>query len=127
MGRAMFGPEVTRFAALRKAMEDRWIPEMQRFLSIADHELPLLWDADFLFRPGEAISDGSYALCEINARALLQRLAAVRGRLSLCADQAAAAKWWLSMPMASVSAEGPMPKALSTRPTSPLMQIGRAP
>src|SRR3546814_10627520 len=38
--------------------------------------------------------------------ALLQRLAAVRGRLSLCADQAAAAKWWLSMPMASVSAEG---------------------
>jgi len=55
------------------------------------------------------------------ARALLQRLAAVRGRLSLCADQAAAAKWWLSMPMASVSAEGPMPKALSTRRTSPLM------
>src|SRR3546814_7104385 len=53
--------------------------------------------------------------------ALLQRLAAVRGRLSLCADQAAAAKWWLSMPMASVSAEGPMPKALSTRRNSPLM------
>ncbi len=55
------------------------------------------------------------------ALALLQRLAAVRGRLSLCADQAAAAKWWLSMPVASVSAEGPMPKALSTRRTSPLM------
>src|SRR3546814_17647053 len=53
--------------------------------------------------------------------ALLQRLAAVRGRLSLCADQAAAAKWWLSMPMASVSAEGPMPNALSTRRTSPLL------
>src|SRR3546814_2039071 len=53
--------------------------------------------------------------------ALLQRLAAVRGRLSLCADQAAAANWWLSMPMASVSAEGPMPKALSKRRTSPLM------
>ncbi|MCV6159269.1 hypothetical protein OFD58_34425, partial [Pseudomonas aeruginosa] len=29
----------------------------------------------------------------IAAQALLQRLAAVRGRLSLCADQAAAAKW----------------------------------
>src|SRR3546814_3617712 len=48
MGRAMFGPEVTRFAALRKAMEDRRIPEMQRLLSIADHDLPLLWDADRL-------------------------------------------------------------------------------
>src|SRR3546814_5130421 len=44
MGRAMFGPEVTRFAALRKAMEDRWIPEMKRLLSIADHDLPLLWE-----------------------------------------------------------------------------------
>src|SRR3546814_2315377 len=37
---------------------------------------------------------------DIEQVALLQRLAAVRGRLSLCADQAAAAKWWLSMPMA---------------------------
>src|SRR3546814_17318314 len=110
MGRAMFGPEVTRFAALRKAMEDRWIPEMQRLLSIADHDLPLLWDADFLFRPGEAISAGSYALCEINARALLQRLAAVRGRLSLCADQAAAAQWGLTIPMAPLRPQGPTPK-----------------
>jgi hypothetical protein len=50
--------------------------------------------------------------CTIIIEALLQRLAAVRGRLSLCADQAAAAKWWLSMPMASVSAEGPMPSSL---------------
>lgn len=61
------------------------------------------------------------AAVDVALGALLQRLAAVRGRLSLCADQAAAAKWWLSMPMASVSAEGPMPKALSTRRTSPLM------
>lgn len=65
---------------------------------------------------------GSYLPSFLEPRkALLQRLAAVTGRLSLCADQAAAAKWWLSMPMASVSAEGPMPKALSTRRTSPLM------
>ena len=43
--------------------------------------------------------------------ALLQRLAAVRGRLSLCADQAAAAKWWLSMPMASRQRRGPNAKS----------------
>ncbi|MDM3147835.1 hypothetical protein, partial [Citrobacter sp. Cf121] len=48
--------------------------------------------------------------------ALLQRLAAVRGRLSLCADQAAAAKWWLSMPMASVSAEGTVAKLAMRQP-----------
>lgn len=74
----------------------------------------------------QAYNDGKLAdlgvlSVDVPAEALLQRLAAVRGRLSLCADQAAAAKWWLSMPMASVSAEGPMPKALSTRRTSPLM------
>src|SRR3546814_21014112 len=86
------------------------------------------------------ISDWSSDVCSsdllldlhfiVDGMALLQRLAAVRGRLSLCADQAAAAKWWLSMPMASVSAEGTMPKALSTRRTSPLMpgcrHLGRA-
>ena len=67
MGRVMFGPEVTRFAALRKAMEDRWIPEMQSLLSIADHDLPLLWDADFLFRARKSANDSPYVLCEINA------------------------------------------------------------
>src|SRR3546814_7943113 len=83
-------------------------------------------DLIFFFKQKTAydlrISDWSSDVCSSDlASALLQRLAAVRGRLSLCADQAAAAKWWLSMPMASVSAEGPMPKALSTRRTSPLM------
>jgi hypothetical protein len=67
MERVMFGPEVTRFAALRKAMEDRWIPEMQGLLSIADHDLPLLWDADFLFRARKGPNDSPYVLCEINA------------------------------------------------------------
>src|SRR3546814_14389165 len=48
---------------------------------------------------------------EIGAVALLQRLAAVRGRLSLCADQAAGAKWWVSMPMAPCSPAGTRQKA----------------
>ena len=75
----------------------------------------------FLCREGRRIGLMTQKSIDTAQTALLQRLAAVRGRLSLCADQAAAAKWWLSMPMASVSAEGPMPKALSTRRTSPLM------
>src|SRR3546814_4517868 len=69
-----------------------------------------------VWRVGQAVARrmaplGRGSIINISSMALLQRLAAVRGRLSLCADQAAAAKWWLSMPMASVSAEGPMPKA----------------
>src|SRR5699024_5916001 len=54
-------------------------------------------------------------------KALLQRLAAGRSRLSLCADQGAAASCWWSIPLASVRAEGPMPKAPSTGRTSPRM------
>src|SRR5699024_12558025 len=38
-------------------------------------------------------------------RALLQRLAAVSSRLSLCADKAADAQWWMCMHMASDSGE----------------------
>src|SRR3546814_13987572 len=81
MGRVMFGPEVTRFAALRKAMEDRWIPEMQSLLSIADHDLPLLWDADFLFRARKSANDSPYVLCEINASSVEIGRASCRERV----------------------------------------------
>src|SRR3546814_9630487 len=81
--------------------------------------LPIYWaqvlDTNLtgVWRVGQAVARrmaplGRGSIINISSMALLQRLAAVRGRLSLCADQAAAAKWWLSMPMASVSAEGPM-------------------
>lgn len=92
----------------------------ERKVSVSTHRQAL---AALLFFYGKVLCTDLPWLQEIGRPrpALLQRLAAVRGRLSLCADQAAAAKWWLSMPMASVSAEGPMPKALSTRRTSPLM------
>lgn len=95
--------------------------------SLRDGDVLIVWKLDRLGRTlthlvstVQNLSDRGIGL-RVLTGALLQRLAAVRGRLSLCADQAAAAKWWLSMPMASVSAEGPMPKALSTRRTSPLM------
>ena len=121
------------------AIADRGITDLQQF-SYAVPGLVLRYDgpgSSQVFLRGAANIRGSDAMVatymdevpvtltggfrQVDLRALLQRLAAVRGRLSLCADQAAAAKWWLSMPMASVSAEGPMPKALSTRRTSPLM------
>src|SRR3546814_2822775 len=93
---------------------------------MTEQDLAQVLDTNLIgvWRVGQAVARrmaplGRGSIINISSMALLQRLAAVRGRLSLCADQAAAAKWWLSMPMASVSAEGPMPKALSTRRTSP--------
>ncbi|MDV2825717.1 leucine zipper domain-containing protein, partial [Pseudomonas aeruginosa] len=43
--------------------------------------------------PGRTPEHVKKKIINLRWRALLQRLAAVRGRLSLCADQAAAAKW----------------------------------
>lgn len=65
--KTMHGPDAEEFADLRRRMEDEWTPGLQRLLSLSRHELPILWDADFLLRPdGEAAKCGRYLLCEIN-------------------------------------------------------------
>jgi hypothetical protein len=47
-------------------MEADWTPQMARLLDIASHELPAIWDADFLLGPKSASGEDSYVLCEIN-------------------------------------------------------------
>jgi hypothetical protein len=43
------------------------VPHVQRLLEISDTQLPVLWDADFLFGPRNAAGEDTYILCEINA------------------------------------------------------------
>jgi hypothetical protein len=50
------------FQSLRLRLERDWLPALQAHFGIEPHELPLIWDADFLF--GES---DEYLLCEINA------------------------------------------------------------
>lgn len=64
--RIMHPPEAPQFQALRREMEDNWIPGLQRLLAIDTKELPALWDADFLYGPKAAGGEDSYVLCEIN-------------------------------------------------------------
>jgi hypothetical protein len=52
------------FRRLRERLEREWIPALQTLLTIADEELPVLWDADFFF--GDP-PDAEFLLCEINA------------------------------------------------------------
>ncbi|MEY2419036.1 MAG: hypothetical protein QOG90_1716 [Actinomycetota bacterium] len=61
--KTMFPVDAPQYAALRDAMESRWITEMGAAVGIDRAQLPLLWDADFLLGDG----DDSYVLCEINA------------------------------------------------------------
>jgi len=64
--RIMSGPDAPAFQALRRAMEDEWIPGMARTLGLARDDLPAIWDADFLFGPRTAAGADTYVLCEIN-------------------------------------------------------------
>jgi uncharacterized protein DUF6815 len=58
-------PDLPHLQGLKQHLESEWVPELQRLLGIADAELPLLWDCDFL--RGESFdSDERYVLCEIN-------------------------------------------------------------
>jgi hypothetical protein len=68
--KTMYPPDEPRFATLRARMEHEWVPAMQAIVGVDDDELPLLWDADFLF--GDPPSDGSerFVLCEINVSAV---------------------------------------------------------
>src|SRR5262249_35564931 len=85
-------PTEPRYRDLRRRLETEWVPQLQRILGIDTHELPVIWDADFLFGPKKD-DDDTYVLCEINvsstsaspefampgvARAALDRIAALR-------------------------------------------------
>jgi hypothetical protein len=47
-------------------MESDWTPRMMQALAINKEELPLIWDADFLYGPRTAAGEDTYVLCEIN-------------------------------------------------------------
>lgn len=59
-------PTRAEFRTLKQRLEAQWVPQMQRLLGIATHELPILWDCDFLLGAKTATGDDSYVLCEIN-------------------------------------------------------------
>jgi hypothetical protein len=64
--RSYSGPDDPRFQRIRGMMEREWAPGLCRLLSIPAAELPMLWDADFMFGPQDAAGDDTYVLCEIN-------------------------------------------------------------
>ena len=66
-GKRFEQPDVDRFRRLRGLVERTWVPEMQRVLRLAPHDLPVIWDADFLYGPPDADGEDTYVLCEINA------------------------------------------------------------
>lgn len=66
----MEGPGVPDCQALRVKAETEWVPQMISILGIGPDELPVIWDADFLFGPKTAAGGDTYVLCEINVSAV---------------------------------------------------------
>jgi hypothetical protein len=71
-GRAGAGPRLythnddPRFQRLRRLMEDEWTPQLTSLLNIAQRDLPIIWDADFMLGPPTPDGADSYVLGEIN-------------------------------------------------------------
>jgi len=59
-------PSMPEFQLLKRQLEQEWVPAVQRLLEIDTHELPVLWDSDFLLGPKNASGEDTYVLCEIN-------------------------------------------------------------
>src|SRR5579859_5454460 len=66
----MEGPGVPAYQPLRVAAETRWVPQMVSLLGLDPRDLPVIWDADFLYGPKTATGDDTYVLCEINVSAV---------------------------------------------------------
>ncbi|MFM9941077.1 MAG: Cj0069 family protein [Hyphomicrobiaceae bacterium] len=64
--RLYFPPTRADFQRLKQKLEREWIGEMCRTLGLKTHQLPVLWDADFLYGPKDAAGNDTYVLCEIN-------------------------------------------------------------
>lgn len=66
LGKVMFPADEPRFARLKERMESAWIPELMACLDIAVSDMPVIWDADFLYGPRDGLGADTYVLCEIN-------------------------------------------------------------
>jgi hypothetical protein len=64
--RIMHPASAPQFQRLRAMMEEEGTPGMMATLGISKEQLPIIWDADFLYGPRTAAGEDTYVLCEIN-------------------------------------------------------------
>jgi len=64
--RHYFPPTRPDFRLLKEKMETEWIAELCQILALDRTQLPVIWDADFLYGPKDAAGADTHVLCEIN-------------------------------------------------------------
>jgi hypothetical protein len=88
--RLYYPPTRADFQRLKDKLERQWLDELCSAVEIDRRDLPLLWDADFLYGAKDADGADTYVLCEINvssvhpfpADALVPLAMATRARLA---------------------------------------------
>lgn len=81
-----------RFQELRRCMEADWTPGLQSLLDIETSDLPVLWDADFLYGPKTSEGDDSFVLCEINVSCVVPYPLTAVEAIALAAKERTAAQ-----------------------------------
>jgi hypothetical protein len=64
--RLYYPPTRADFQRLKNQLERHWVDELCQIVGLAKSQLPVLWDADFLYGPKDADGADTYVLCEIN-------------------------------------------------------------
>ena len=64
--RLYYPPNEPQFRRIRQLMDSLWLDELLKCLQVMKTELPLLWDADFMFGPKDDHGEDTFVLCEIN-------------------------------------------------------------
>jgi hypothetical protein len=90
--KTMHDEAAPRFQGLRRSMEADWTPGLQALLGIDTRDLPVLWDADFLYGPRTAAGEDSFVLCEINASCVTPYPLTAAGAIAAAAKALTAAR-----------------------------------
>lgn len=69
--RIMHPPTAAQFQRLREKMESEWVGQMMRLFGLTRDEMPIIWDADFLYGPRAVSGEDTYVLCEINVSSVM--------------------------------------------------------
>lgn len=64
--RLYYPPTRPDFQRLKDKLEREWLEELCRIVGLKKTQLPILWDADFLYGQKDADGADTYVLCEIN-------------------------------------------------------------
>ena len=64
--RLYYPPTRADFQPLKAKLENDWLDDLCRTVGLQKSQLPMIWDADFLYGPKAADGNDTYVLCEIN-------------------------------------------------------------